>query len=986
MRSFSKKLAFVLAAAMVVTSFAPAAKAEAAKEMAINKSEQILYVNEGINHKGGEVAAPGKGNVSVYDFSVKNKPADWKDTLSFKWTSSDTDVVTVKAGGVATAVGVGKATISCKITEKATGDVVTTAKTKVTVKANAYDVEITNADDVAGLAYEVGSTIDLNRAMYDEDGNKTTKRGKLVTDYTRWIAEPATGVEITQSNGKYTFNEAGEYTLYCETYQSSKYTKTTATSEKIKVTIEDTSIELKQTSLKKFDILVGAESNIAAADVAINEVVVGPSGEYRVPVLVKGVTMSADKKTATVELFYDMKDAVSYEVTVKGYDMQTLVASAGAPVAITAYAKDVTAGQVSVGKETELVYSLIDANGVDVTTGNDNEKNKVVFNLKYNGVSGSSYDMAYYAGYAKFTFTEPGDTAVVTAEYNTGEVVNGAEVKVTSPAITLYAVAKQLVTVKSVTNYTTQIPGWNNYWSADKDVVKLTQTNNLAVKVLLVDGKEVDITKQGQDIYDNENVRNGWVTVETTNSSKDFIDIDAVTGAQFVLRPRKVGTAQLMVYYNVQLPDGSIQKSAIAPITIKIKDAPTLGAVNLNYSGAAATTVLSINPNADSLKTQEVSIQIKDQYGQDYAGANFLEIKGSSAAADELVGSGISYVDGKIVVNSDPFRTKIHNMNTSSLAPDKIWGMFTYTVKYQDQTTWAIKSNTVVVDVRGLADSSIVGTDLAGTQNGNIARIKADDPWDAKNEKSLTFKVYDKMNSANFDLRNVVPYYTIASDVNAATEGYYFKFFKDGVDVTEKRLADGLLVFNGANEVTIRFSGTKTENNKTIVSYDNVGAGTYKFEVYKIEPSKYNAAVNVVTPVGTATKSVTVSCDPGKYTLTGRDNVIIKNADGKVPTDGAGTFTGSTLELLKCFNFADRNNNAFNKADWATSYSGQPNTDAKAIFGGGEYIDYVVTLNPELQKPNSVFVDSVTFYEDLGGVYASYKVDVKCYVEYQQQR
>ena len=137
MRSFSKKLAFVLAAAMVVTSFAPAAKAEAAKEMAINKSSQILYVNEGINHKGGEVAAAGKGNVSVYDFSVKNKPADWKDTLSFKWTTSDDEIVTVKAGGVATAVGVGKATITCKVTDKATKETVATLKTKVTVKVPA---------------------------------------------------------------------------------------------------------------------------------------------------------------------------------------------------------------------------------------------------------------------------------------------------------------------------------------------------------------------------------------------------------------------------------------------------------------------------------------------------------------------------------------------------------------------------------------------------------------------------------------------------------------------------------------------------------------------------------------------------------------------------------------------------------------------------------------------------------------------------------
>ena len=61
MRNFSKKLAFVLAAAMVVTAFAPAAQAKAADEMAINggKSAKVLYVNEGLNHKGAETCPEG---------------------------------------------------------------------------------------------------------------------------------------------------------------------------------------------------------------------------------------------------------------------------------------------------------------------------------------------------------------------------------------------------------------------------------------------------------------------------------------------------------------------------------------------------------------------------------------------------------------------------------------------------------------------------------------------------------------------------------------------------------------------------------------------------------------------------------------------------------------------------------------------------------------------------------------------------------------
>ena len=156
-----------------------------------------------------------------------------------------------------------------------------------------------------------------------------------------------------------------------------------------------------------------------------------------------------------------------------------------------------------------------------------------------------------------------------------------------------------------------------------------------------------------------------------------------------------------------------------------------------------------------------------------------------------------------------------------------------------------------------------------------------------------------------------------------------------------------------------------------IVSYDNVGAGTYQFVLYKVEPSRYNPAIKVASQVSSAAKTVTVSCDPGKYTLTGRDAVIIYNVDGKVPA------TVSSLDLLKCFNFANRGNNAFQKNPW------DGNTETQANFGGN-MVDYVVTLNNELQRPNSVYVDYVTFYEKINNTetYVAYKVDVKCFVEY----
>ena len=771
------------------------------------------------------------------------------------------------------------------------------------------------------------------------------------------------------------------YSVLTRIYQSSKYTEKTAESDVVVVEFVN-GIEFKQTTLKKFDILLGSAADIKAEDVAIDEVVVGPTGEYRVSTMIKGVTMSADKKTATVEVFYDLKDGVSYEVSVKGYDKQTLVASAGKPVAMTVYAKDVYGGQVSIGKMTELAYTLIDANGVDVTTGTDAEKNKVVFNLKYVGKSGANYEMSYYAGYATFDFTEVGDYAVISGEYATGDFENNVEVKVVAPSITVYGVEKQLVTVQSVVDYTTQTAGWNNFWSANKDVVKLSQTNNLAVKVSLLDGKEVVITKQGETVSDYEGVTHGYVTVETTNSSKDYLDLDAVAGEAITLRPRKVGVAQLMVYYNVNLPDGSVQKSAVAPITIKVKEAPVLNAIGFNYAGTApATVIVSINPEADHNDLRYVwnNYQLLDQYGDTYTNIESVELAGNNQAAQDLVDNGgLTLQDGgNYQVATPKFQAKIHEMNATAINQDKISGKFYFTIKAKDAVTKAVKTNTIVVDVRGLSDNEIIGTDLAqynytnSTTSGNIARVEAGDPWNARAEKFVNFVVFDKQNGANVDHREIAPYHTI-TDINAASDGYYFKVFKDNSDITKTCMDAGLIVFDGDNSVRVRFSGEKIDGNgMNIVSYDNVGAGTYQFVLYKVEPSRYNPAIKVASQVSSAAKTVTVSCDPGKYTLTGRDAVIIYNVDGKVPA------TVSSLDLLKCFNFANRGNNAFQKNPW------DGNTETQANFGGN-MVDYVVTLNNELQRPNSVYVDYVTFYEKINNTetYVAYKVDVKCFVEY----
>jgi ribosomal protein L23 len=356
MRSFSKKLAFVLALALVLTGFAPAATAKAADDFSLNRTAQTLYANEGVNDKGSETLADGLyGNVQKYDFNLKNKPADWKTAYSYKWASSDEKVATVNNSGLTTAVGVGKAVITCIVTEKATGSVAADLKATVQVKANAAKVEIYAADgnDYDGTTVAAG-TIDFNRNMFDAAGNKTNKKGTYVTDLTRWVVEPANkGVTVNQANGVVTVAEdaKGEYTVYAETYQSEKYNQVTATSNKVTFTVGGDSFEVKQTTVKKFTVNFDAKvSALTTDDVVVNKLYKG----FEIPALVKTVTLAKDGMSAEVEMFVNLAKDNEYVVNVAGFEALTFVAAGGDPVEVLIYVDE-----KEIGKEAAKILDYI---------------------------------------------------------------------------------------------------------------------------------------------------------------------------------------------------------------------------------------------------------------------------------------------------------------------------------------------------------------------------------------------------------------------------------------------------------------------------------------------------------------------------------------------------------------------------------------------------------------------------------------------------
>lgn len=844
MRSFSKKLAFVLAAAMVVTAFAPAASAKAADEMAINKQGKILYVTDGKGINDAAQVGGGKGNVSSYDFAVSNKPANWKSDYTFAWSSSDKTVIDVKNGGLTTAVGVGEADVVCVVTEKATGKS-TTLKNTVTVKANAADVEIKNAEDWADLAYEVGDSINLDRVMYDAEGNKTSKRGTLVTDYTRWMAEPATGVEINQKNGTYTFTEdaeAGEYTLWCETYQSKKYTGTTATSEKITVTLTgDYAFTTKQTNHNSF--VINFESAVKElGTVEVIQLIEAGDTVYEFPQVVNTVKLADDKMSATVTMFSNFVDKYNYLVKV-GEESDTMTASVGAPdsMKLSAKADAVNWPLVDAGDLRQLYYRLYDVNGVDVT---ELYPNQVIFTEKT-----YADDASYYVSGDKIWFEKAGLSATVVGEFQSNKYDdNGDPVGNVKAEFTFTSKNADATVIQGVTKATL------NYSGADKGLSVPLDTTDAVIKLQVKASSQndaIDVTKNGQDVAGV-----GTITFEETNPNQ--IAIDKTEGQAPALYLFKEGASTVVVNLNTVDGNGNAKKTPIYAFTVTVTAKRALSEVKLDKTSVTVGT-------QDGLDTDTLTISAKDQY-QGNVGIDSVVITATNNNSKKAVDAdgnlvGITEAGGKISVDGSVLADYVFEAGSAATVAN-----LTYKVKVNNNKE---VSFTVIVK-KPVEASKSLALEITDGAFGDVGRyVSADGNTNTEKAKSVTVSAFVMSNGVKFDTQDIAK--APASADNATVGNYYVKVTKDGKDVTSSVSVTG-------NAVTINFSTTETKDiaegaSGSAVKYD-LGAGNYVVTLYKCEKAGEKNVLRQVRSLSGAT-----TCTTKAYTLVKRTSETATSAD-----------------------------------------------------------------------------------------------------------
>ena len=865
MRSFSKKLAFVLAAAMVVTAFAPAAQAKAAEDFSLNRTSYILYTNENsVNMKGSETLADGlTGNVNSYDFNLANKPADWNTAYTYKWASSDAKIATVATGGVVTAKSVGKVVISCTITEKATGNVAATLKADVQVKANADDVEIYAADgnDYDGVKVAPGK-IDFNRNMYDEAGNKTNKQGTYVTDYTKWVVEPANaGVTVDQSNGVVTVSESanGEFTVYAYTYQSDKYNQATATSNKVTFTVGEASFDVKQINATKFTLKFEAPVKaLATSDVTMVKRLELTTGNYDYPQAVKAVALAADGMSAEVTLFSALAHNSKYIISVNGYEDLPFTASLGNPARIEISAKDALGGEVlTTNKPAEILVKYFDEKDVEVTPANPT----VIFRLENRSTDGS-----FYLAGKNLTIKKEGVAATVIAEYQ-GRIENGKRVGQLDTQRTFVAVAQAPVVVKDLAGKT--VTDWNNpsmtmrlNSGSKKLQVKFSKTDNTTTDALTAgstfDNYKVSFTALDPSIAVISNT--GDITAFKTGNASFYVNL---------AEKQSNGTW------------GTANPVAVVDVTVQAKETFAYTTINNNASITVGT--------AAGFNTGSFQLAGVDSYGAAWPITSGVTLKCTTdgfAEQDFASAVTVSYADNKanINVNASDILAVLTAKNAAPAAGEAAILFFSAT--YNNY----VVDFSVMIQVPGAADGNYIQV-VASTDSIDALRIKENNKTGVK---SISFEVFEMNNAVKVDTLDYVAYPASASAVSEGT--YCYKVTKDGKDVTS--------AVKAGNKVTVALSTFEADaNGVNVVKY--LGDGTYEFALYQCYGSgenavlvqEYSSVINVYTS------------DAGTYYVAG-DLVNNKVASA---TDDA---------ILACFNINDRNNKPVLK-------NGTKNSEAK---------------------------------------------------------
>lgn len=583
MKNFFKKIAFVLALAMVLVSVAPATANAATKAPSLKKTSKILYI-------GGDLT----GTISdTYRFTF-NDAAGYTAT----WKSKNTKVVKIEGKNVV-AVGVGKAEVVATLTNKAGKSVQKTAT--VYVKQNAEEVGFGSTKAIDS-PIELGAKVKIN--VYRLVGDKkiwTQNDMATCTDVIKWTSSDEK-VATVDKFGTVTAVGAGEATITATATQPQG--PTAGESASYKVTVVSGLTGATQKDVKTVNLTFGeavTKDKVNATTVKLYEVV----GTTKVAQLVSDVAIDKNDATkATLSSYINFKKNTTYVVE---YDGKTAEFVAVDPSAASVKRVVLLTNQAVKNTPTEVKYQLLTENGVDLTSVFESETTRVSIETK-------STD-CYFSSDKKVTFFESGKVATFKVVFHTYTYTDNGVENVIETEGAIVSVDASAITLGTIGNWTLSANG--STFDFDKNTAnqKLTLSENNGLNFI------------GQYVKsDNSKVlttADPKFTFESSNTS-----VILVNGNR--LYPVSLGSATLIVKY-----DGK----AIDAVAITVLPKRVAADIQATSNKSVLSTV-----GGD---TAVISVVAKDNYGSDATGTVKIELLSSTNSAAVFATQTAPLVDSK---------------------------------------------------------------------------------------------------------------------------------------------------------------------------------------------------------------------------------------------------------------------------------------------------------------------------------------------------
>ena len=925
MKSFFKKLAFVMALAMVVSLAAPAARyALAATEFTYAEQETGAKVTV-LNLKAGdEVDLKFKGVKNYADFDLK-------------WVSADEEVATVDQSGVVTAVAEGTTTVELQVGD---GTVYTSQKVVVNV-ADSFTVDLGTAKSEISKKFDVtmGEEIDLN--YY---GVKDWSAGRFTCTWVSYDEEVATvdenGVVTPVSEGaavvKLVVTDNVVDTVYegvvavivkeavAPTEEPTPEPTATPTPEPTatptpeptptpivdKFAVEQTTdTQIKVTfvnkELTKSDLDAGLVFYYYVGDV-----------KRTYPIQVKEVKDGV----ATLSSYVTFVDGTKYGVEYDG-ESHDFTAYIGEVASIVVTWKCNGDDMVAyAGETTTITAKLLNAQGIDITNSSVNKVDKYIkYTLVEEPSEGEFYIPDEMEGKISFDSERVGAVAKVKVEYVTGKfddnynAIPGPSEQVIivcskAPAYGIDASklpVATIVTPDDKGNYSTDFSKSNTIIALNDENGKMSGAR-LAARFIDTKGEKV-----------NTLANPGSFVFESTNVAILYID------EYGYLMTNSTGKVNVIIYYT---PDANT-KTLVGVTSVDVREKRSVSSMSIYNTSAIISTEAPYN-------TADFTITLKDKLTANIAPENISDIKVEcltkkpTGADDTPVVSPVSGSNGEYTFTIKGDAENLPIVNGKQAA--------TYSYNFKVSCGSVSKQFTVRINkpdgkVQGVEVAISGGTDLK-TEN------------DAA--KALNVTVYKISNGVRYDVIEVAP----KVDKSKAVAGnYYYTITRDGKDITGTATGTsiniGLTEIKATNEFT---TGTASGTSLNVVKKNPTG--TYTVTVYQATGEAGKTATGF-----TSKKSASVVVTDSQPTMT-----YVGKVDNFYILDGS---EGTVEDLVKkCFSFK---------------------------LGGNDIdyskVEYVVNANipgGTLSAGSVCYVNSVDFYVLVGdSTYVKYTVAVKNYVE-----